>query len=543
MFEEITRIELSDGGNYSRLFCDYVSPEGIAPFLPAIASQRAHVDQRVESGMEPLDPSASERWSAMIEEIAALSTRLGAEPGIVDKLALARSREARFVVTGQQPGVLGGPLYSLYKIATAVALAERLERELGVPCIPLYWCGADDADFAEVRGVSLIAGDLSVVSAALAPEAHRPGMPVGSIESTWLERAWRSLRPFTDAMPGGRAGAARIDFAFSEATDHGELATAVLLGLLGGCFAVVDGRSPAVRRCARSLFRRYVESEEAIKRDITRTGAELEDAGYHAQLGVGGDSGVFLVDNGVRHSVTPEQRKMLVDAVENRIEDCSPGVVLRNLVQDSVFEPLAAVLGPAEIAYRAQLGRVYDRFAIAKPLAFPRLAATFVPPPVDTLLSTPGGDARLLVNNPSGFAGAVYRAKTPPSLAAAAAEFDSDVKAALGRLAQRSQSAVTGKAQKKLRGRLSDLETRLEQLVSSVTEIGKNDALQSWPFLVGISDLIKPGDKPQERRIWSLVPLLFSNAEDEREVIRIATAHVDELMDGRWVHIVYSNRS
>ncbi len=62
---------------------------------------------------------------------------------IVQNLKDLVSGAARAVVTGQQPGFGGGPLYSLYKIATTVALA-RLRTERGLPSVPVYWMGDDE---------------------------------------------------------------------------------------------------------------------------------------------------------------------------------------------------------------------------------------------------------------------------------------------------------------------------------------------------------------------------------------------------------------
>ena len=63
-------------------------------------------------------------------------------------LAALRSGRAQVVVTGQQPGYLGGPLYTLHKIATAVALARQLTAG-GRPTVPVFWSGDDDDDLRE----------------------------------------------------------------------------------------------------------------------------------------------------------------------------------------------------------------------------------------------------------------------------------------------------------------------------------------------------------------------------------------------------------
>ncbi|MDX2475548.1 MAG: bacillithiol biosynthesis BshC, partial [Candidatus Krumholzibacteria bacterium] len=52
------------------------------------------------------------------------------------------------VVTGQQPGFLGGPLLTLFKIATAIA-AARQRTAAGRPTVAVFWSGDDDDDLAE----------------------------------------------------------------------------------------------------------------------------------------------------------------------------------------------------------------------------------------------------------------------------------------------------------------------------------------------------------------------------------------------------------
>jgi uncharacterized protein YllA (UPF0747 family) len=64
-----------------------------------------------------------------------------------------RQPQARVVVTGQQPGALGGSLLVLYKAATAVALARSLEQRSHTPVIPVFWNATDDVDFDEIASI------------------------------------------------------------------------------------------------------------------------------------------------------------------------------------------------------------------------------------------------------------------------------------------------------------------------------------------------------------------------------------------------------
>jgi len=65
-----------------------------------------------------------------------------------DRLAAG---EVLVVTTGQQPGLFTGPLYTVYKALSAIALARRLERERRVPVVPVFWVAGDDHDFAEAN--------------------------------------------------------------------------------------------------------------------------------------------------------------------------------------------------------------------------------------------------------------------------------------------------------------------------------------------------------------------------------------------------------
>ena len=102
-----------------------------------------------------------------------------------DLAALAAGR-AQVVVTGQQPGFLGGPLYTLHKIATAVALARQLTAA-GRPTVPVFWCGDDDDDLRE----------------ALAPVAWSPPDQLVRSEALEAARRGRGERSLVGRLPGG----------------------------------------------------------------------------------------------------------------------------------------------------------------------------------------------------------------------------------------------------------------------------------------------------------------------------------------------------
>ena len=59
-----------------------------------------------------------------------------------------------------------GPLYTLLKALTAIQLAEQVSAQYGVPAVPVFWVEAEDHDWAEVKGCTVLDADLSIVLVA-----------------------------------------------------------------------------------------------------------------------------------------------------------------------------------------------------------------------------------------------------------------------------------------------------------------------------------------------------------------------------------------
>src|SRR5690606_6062480 len=71
-------------------------------------------------------------------------------------LADAARPDSLFVLTGQQPGLLGGPAMALCKALTAVARARAASARLNRPVIPVFWAAGDDSDLAESNAAEFL---------------------------------------------------------------------------------------------------------------------------------------------------------------------------------------------------------------------------------------------------------------------------------------------------------------------------------------------------------------------------------------------------
>ncbi|RLI72748.1 hypothetical protein DRO91_04170, partial [Candidatus Heimdallarchaeota archaeon] len=70
-------------------------------------------------------------------------------------IELITEEHVKFVITGQQPGFLTGPLYTIYKTLSAINYAEKYStKELKL--IPLFWNASEDHDVEEVNNIWIL---------------------------------------------------------------------------------------------------------------------------------------------------------------------------------------------------------------------------------------------------------------------------------------------------------------------------------------------------------------------------------------------------
>ena len=160
-----------------------------------------------------------------------------------------------------------------------------------------------------------------------------------------------------------------------------------LLGPLG--LIVYDASDPAAKPLASRVFRTELSHPGRTSRLAVEAGSRLVAAGFAAQVTAGTDAvalfdmadgrrpmrwadGVFQAD-GAR--LTQDEA---VRAAEQTPERFSPNVLLRPVVQDTLFPTICYVAGPNELAYLGQLRGVYDRFGVPMPLMYPRASATLL---------------------------------------------------------------------------------------------------------------------------------------------------------------------
>lgn len=366
-------------------------------------------DLRAFFEYDPYDPRSVERRARWLDEhfrgdrktlaadLEQFNREIGAADAAIENARALGDDKALAIVTGQQAGLLGGPLYTLYKALSAIRLAEVASNQLNRPVIPVFWIASEDHDFDEVRRAFFNDAKGAIREIALPPA---PGMRVSMSDRPVPRRVAGMLREIRQALGPVMRDADVLQQAEAAAvaarswSDWFARLMANWLSPYG--LVMLDPMRRDLRRPLANFWPTVLVRGEGIHRETTAAARRLRRNGYepgleldtnHSHLFVFHDQerlalfwqGDTLVDREGRIRLTAGQATRLMREEPWRF---SANVVLRPIVQEILLPTLAFVAGPGEIAYLAQMRHVYPLFGLQMPIIHPRASFTVVTPEV-----------------------------------------------------------------------------------------------------------------------------------------------------------------
>ena len=373
-----------------RLAADYAYDfQSVAPFFPGDPTKRASWSDAIARAQ-----AYERRRDTVAQVVAAQQQRRGAPARAREQARLLADRRTVAVVTGQQAGLFGGPLFTLLKALTALKLADQVARDHHVPAVAAFWIDAEDHDWEEVRSCTVFDANGAPETVALPPRPGAEPMPVATVRLddsilAACDQLERALSP-TEFRPGLVAA---LRSAYTPGAGMADAFGRWLELVLGDRGLIVyDSSDPACKPLVSQVFARELSIPGETVKLAALAGSDLTARGYHAQVQAHEDSlALFHLDGG-RRAIRREQGGFVVgdrqyppavllrQAIEHPA-DFSPNVLLRPVVQDTIFPTICYVAGPNELAYLAQLRGVYAHFGVPMPLMFPRASATIVDAP------------------------------------------------------------------------------------------------------------------------------------------------------------------
>ena len=289
------------------------------------------------------------------------------------------------VTTGHQLSLATGPLYFLYKIASAIRWATWLKSQFPeVDIVPIYWMNSEDHDVEEINhcfisgkkvawdteSPGFATGIMSPLAAANALEAWAQSQKVQDIP------AIRQLVRIYRESPNLAAATRRLVHAW--------------MGHEG--IVVLDQHDAELKRMAEPVFTREL-FEQASYAPVVAMGETWTNHGYslqvqprplnlfyhhpdHGRKRIEFEQGSWqVVDTPL---VFSDEARMKAEW-DNHPEQFSTNVITRPLFQESVLPNLAYFGGPAEVHYWLQYPQLFQAFSLPYPAVFMRDSLVLVP--------------------------------------------------------------------------------------------------------------------------------------------------------------------
>jgi bacillithiol synthase len=443
----------------------------------------------------------------------------------------ARERLARFVdeggavvTTGQQAGLFTGPLYTVYKALTAVRLADRLEQALGVVVLPVFWTASEDHDWAEVDHTHIIDRHNRLRRVSVPTTDARP-LPMS--ERTFGSEIETAVDDLAHLISGQEHGRIILQLV-RDAYQPGRSVAMAFRRLIAEILApfdvlITDAADPALKEASLPVLRHEVFSSarhEEILRGTADCIAMLDEPVQVPILASA--SNVFLRTAHGRERLLRSPRGWLArDSgarfAMNELEHIlstepgrfSPNVLLRPVVESTVFPVLAYVAGPGEISYFAQLRGLFEAHGTSMPLVYPRTSVVLLEPAVQECFEQTGltiadlGMPRhVLLRRHS-------RGSMPEPIGSALAELRADVVAGFDHLAKLSAEIdpalrnVLGARRNRVLSTVREAETKI------LRSLSRNH--QPWQqHLDALFTHLKPLGSEQER-VVNVLPYLATH--------------------------------
>lgn len=320
-------------------------------------------------------------------------------PQVERNLQRLEDQRSCVVIGGQQAGLLTGPLYTIYKAITIIQLAQREEKRLGVPVVPVFWIAGEDHDFEEVNHIWVrdLQGDIKKLSFQRRSSTTLNRYSVSSLPLDrpamlqWLEQLSHQLPDTPYKVEWLQVSQTIV----SSAKTWGQFFFEMMQMLFNRWgLLLIDSTNLVLRRLESKFFIRLIErnqqlrewfgkTEQSCKENQYQTPVKLEENHAHLFINIQGEryplfnyQDIWMTRDGLYRWSTKE----LLRIAEETPERLSNNVLTRPLMQEYLFPTLASVCGSNEIAYWSLLRQAFALMDLEMPIVYPRTQITLVDP-------------------------------------------------------------------------------------------------------------------------------------------------------------------
>lgn len=308
-------------------------------------------------------------------------------------------KNAYAVITGQQPHIYAGPLYTIYKIITTIKLCKSLTSKTGHDYVPVFWNGSDDHDIDEINKAEFPNVKYGLDSFSF--NISHTGEPIYSFNTK--DEYEKTTKELISKLRETEFTGLIKDLLGGNTRTIGECVTSIYKNLFYA-YGLVVLEPRILRKHSAEIYKNIILNDEKINEIVNETGK-----GKGHLIHKDNSSNLFSHITGKREKIKIENGKYIynnkeyssanfAELVYENAENFSPGVSARPGVQDYLFPTCAYVAGPGEISYFSQLKHVYKCLGVNMPAIFPRISATLITGREKRLLDKYGFSAENALN-------------------------------------------------------------------------------------------------------------------------------------------------
>lgn len=298
----------------------------------------------------------------------------------IENLKFLSSDNSLAVVSGQQIGFLGGPLYTFYKAVDAIIWADKFkEKYPEYDFVPIFWVEDNDHDLEEAAAASIYNKNNELSNFRCFNEYNKNSRQiVGTLR--FDDSISEIVNQIIEQLPHSQFTEEIIEL-IRDVYKSGELLTDSFIKLLNtfladkGLLFISANRAVEMGLFANTA-KFEIENVGKSYKSIDIMNHKLDEFGLHKQAKHSMINLFFHINN-ERHKINFDldsnkfrildneyTKNELLNLVEKNPENFSPGALLRPIFQDTILPTVAYIAGAGEIAYSSQITELYDLFGI-----------------------------------------------------------------------------------------------------------------------------------------------------------------------------------
>ncbi len=300
------------------------------------------------------------------------------------------------VVTGQQAGLLTGPLYTIIKALNTIQLSEKLNLDFPEnDFVPVFWMDTDDHDFLEINNLSVISKEnelkkFSYFEKGIEEEKYLK--PVGNLlYDKGIDELVSELSVSLGKTDFSESLFENISLAYRAGNSVKQAFGIFINSVIGNSgIVLVDPSDPKIKNLIKPVFERALTSSAQLAEKVIGTTVDLE-ASHIAQVKPK-PINLFYIHDGNRYLIEPRDggnyalknsrqkftKEEMYSMLETSPERFSWNVITRPVCQDFLLPTVAYIGGPSEVSYFAQLREAYKVFDMTMPVIYPRTSVTLL---------------------------------------------------------------------------------------------------------------------------------------------------------------------